>query len=161
MILGDRSVNDGESSKRYWASGSSWQGPECSEECIIDFRDCEVEKRSRIQNRSWFPAVKSSRYIGYVVCCSWYASPYSPGERMHFMNYQLVRYIPFPYFILTNLMEFLLLEKRKIELNIYLPNILNLQPRTIGNKRKYKEIESDGPNKSLKRSRKVTKYERK
>ena len=57
--------------------------------------------------------------------------PLSPGGRMHFMNYQLVRYIP--YFSLTNLIEFLLLERRKIWIsNIYLPNILNLWPRTMG-----------------------------
>ena len=37
---------------------------------------------------------------------------------------------------------------------MYLQNILNLQPRTMGNKRKYKEIESDGPNESPKRDEK-------
>ena len=34
---------------------------------------------------------------------------------------------------------------------------MNLQPRTMGNKRKYKEIESDGPNKSPYRSEKCQK----
>ena len=62
---------------------------------------------------------------------------------------------PSPYFSLTNLMEFLLLERRKFWIrNIYLPNILNLQPRTMGNKRKYKEMESDSPNESPKRGEK-------
>ena len=46
--------------------------------------------------------------------------PLSPGGRMHFMNYQLVRYIPSPYFCLTNLMEFLLLERRKNRIK-YIP----------------------------------------
>ena len=31
---------------------------------------------------------------------------------------------------------------------------MNLQPRTMGNKRKYKEIESDGPNELPKRGKK-------
>ena len=44
---------------------------------------------------------------------------------------------PFPYFSLSNLIKFLLLERRKIKLVIYHPNILNLQPRIMGNKRKY------------------------
>ena len=60
-----------------------------------------------------------------------------------------------PYFILINLMEFVLFKRRKFWIsNIYLPNILNLQPRTMGNKRKYKEIESDGQNESPKRGAK-------
>ena len=55
-------------------------------------------------------------------------------------------------------MEFLLEERRKNWIsNTYLPNILNLQPRTMGNKRKYKEIESDGPNESPKRGEKPQK----
>ena len=71
------------------------------------------------------------------------------------MNYQLVRYIPSPYFSLTNLTEFLLLERLKFWIsNTYLPSVLNLQPRIMGDKRKYKEIESDGPNKSPKRGEK-------
>ena len=37
------------------------------------------------------------------------------------------------------------------------PNILNLKPRTMGNKRKYKEIESDSLNKSSKRIEKCQK----
>ena len=81
--------------------------------------------------------------------------PHPPGGRMYFMNYQLVRYIPLPYFSLTNLIKFLLLERRKFWIsNVYLSNILNLQPRTMGNKRKYKEMESDGPNESPKRGEK-------
>ena len=55
-------------------------------------------------------------------------------------------------------MEFLLLEGWKNRIKyICIPNILNLQPRTIGNKRKYKEIESDSPNKSPKRIEKCQK----
>ena len=74
---------------------------------------------------------------------------------MPFMDYQHVRYIPSPYFNLTNLMEFLLLGRRKFWIsNIYLPNVLNLQPRAMGNKRKYKEIESECSNESPKRGAK-------
>ena len=48
-------------------------------------------------------------------------------------------------------MEFLLLERSKNWIiSIYFPKILNLQPWTMGNKRKYKEIELGGPNKSPK-----------
>ena len=78
------------------------------------------------------------------------------------MNYQLVRYIPPPpYFSLTNLIKFLLLERRKYWIsNVYLPNILNLQPRTMGNKRKYKEMESDGPNESPKKAQSIKRWEK-
>ena len=69
------------------------------------------------------------------------------------MNYQLVRYIPLFRFDKFN--GILIIRKSKNWIsNIYLPNILNLQPRTMGNKRKYKEIESDGPNESPKRGAK-------
>ena len=58
-------------------------------------------------------------------------------------------------------MEFLLLERRKHWISkIYLPNILNLQPRIMGNKTKYKEIESDRPNESPKRGEKHQKWEK-
>ena len=66
-----------------------------------------------------------------------------------------------PYFSLTNLMKFLLLEWRKNWVrNICFPNILNLQLRIMGNKRKYKEIESDGPNKSPQRGESVNRWEK-
>ena len=48
-----------------------------------------------------------------------------------------------PYFSSTNLMEFVLLERRKIELEIYLPKILNLQPWTIWNLKKKSKKKSD------------------
>ena len=63
-------------------------------------------------------------------------------------------HLPLLYFSLTNLIEFLLLERRKFELENKHPSILNLQSRTMGNKRKYKERESDGPNESPKRGEK-------
>ena len=77
-----------------------------------------------------------------------------PFRRMPFMNHQLVRYIPFPYFSLTNLMEFLLLKTNNLKV-MYTSQtfwICNLEPWK--KKRKYKAIESDSPNKSPKRSAK-------
>ena len=69
---------------------------------------------------------------------------------MYFMNYQLVRCIP-PLFQFGKFNRILIIRKTKNRIsNIYLPNILNLRPTTMGNKRKYKEIESDGPNESPK-----------
>ena len=81
--------------------------------------------------------------------------PLFPGREDAFHELSTREIHPLPYFSLKILMEFLLLERRKIWIsNTYLPNILNLQPRTMGNKRKYKEIESSGPNESPKRGEK-------
>ena len=67
----------------------------------------------------------------------------------------LVSTAPLPLIQFGKFNGILIIERRKIELNIYLPNILNLQPRTMGSKAKHKEIESDGPNESPKKAQSV------
>ena len=62
------------------------------------------------------------------------------------MNFQLTRYIP-PLFQFDKFNKIQIIRNTKIWIcNIYLPNILNLLPRIMENKRKYKEIESDDLN---------------
>ena len=88
--------------------------------------------------------------------------PPSPGREDAFHELSTSKIHPPPPFQFDKFNGILIIRKMKNWIsNIYLPKILNLQPRTVGNKRKYKEIESDGSNESPQREKKNSKDERK
>ena len=90
-------------------------------------------------------------------CCSWDESPYHrKGGCISWTIYSWDTFPPLFQFDKFN--RILIIRKPKNWFsNVYLLNISNLQPWTMGNKRKYKEIVSDGPNESPKRGEKPQK----